>query len=330
MTIDATLFGAGSIACGFAQALLLTPEARGRIAVVDNGRFDPRNPVKYSLLDATTANSLAYKAPWLCDTLRVHGGARFQALASVATAEQFTTSLPSDYQIPLAISAVDTNVARFEIQDALPYRIVNAGIDGTTSEVSVHGFGEGACLACLGMQKELESWDPRPIAERTGIGLKRVRALIASNVGLEEEDLVLIRAGGKVSSEILAGLDSFLGQPLLSLWNRVAYAEAVLNNDAGAPVRVTTAFVSAFAGVMLLAETLKQSVPALAAYRVNNSYRQDLLGVPAGGVFPYPRYGAEDGSCLCRSAFRLAAYSEKYGRESSPSCYIQGDATVAT
>ncbi len=86
-------------------------------------------------------------------------------------------------------------------------------------------------------------------------------------------------------------LYSFVGQPLLSLWNRVAYSETVVNTGGAAPVQVqvTTAFVSAFAGILLLSELIKDAAPELRKYKVNNSYQQQLLGIPAGGTFMHQR-----------------------------------------
>jgi hypothetical protein len=129
---------------------------------------------------------------------------------------------------------------------------------------------------------------------------------------MEPEDIEVIQDANLLPADIVDTLDTFLGQPLLSLWNRqIAYSDAALNvNEGGPQPLVSTAFVSAFAGVLLLAELYKEVDPELAAYAVQNAYQQELLGVPAGNVFGYPRDAR--GWCLCRSSFRLNAYSEKY------------------
>jgi hypothetical protein len=217
-----------------------------------------------------------------------------------------------DYKIPLAISAVDTFEARFEIQDALPKRILNAGIDGTITEVSVHGFaGDGPCLACIGLNEQRESWNAKAIAEATGLPPERVRTLILNNAELTPEDVSLIKSAAKAHPDILAGVEDFIGQPLLSFWNRVAYGETNVQTSAGSSVKITTAFVSGYAGLLLFAELLKELTPELRKYIVNNSYRQDLLGVPAQDVFKHAR--DKQGYCLCHSAFRQNIYKEKYG-----------------
>lgn len=315
LLLDLVLYGAGSVGTGFAHALALAPQFAGTIAVVDNGTFDEKNPYKYSLLDWATASAGQPKAPWLARRLGELSDRRLEATAFVGTAEQHVASLDEGYRIPLAVSAVDTVEARLEIQDTLPRRIVNAGIAGTTAEVSTHGFGDGPCLACLCLDREQESWQATPIAQAVGLDPGRAHDLIRGNLPMEHADVEAIRAANRLPLEIAASLDTFLGQPLLSLWNRqVAYSDAAVSvNESGPQPLVSTAFVSAFAGVLLLAELYKEVDVALAPHGVRNSYQQELLGIPADNVFEHPRDAR--GWCLCRSSFRLQVYSEKYFSE---------------
>ena len=308
--LDATLFGCGSIGCGLLAGLLLTPQLHGSITLVDNGVFDHRNPYKYSFIDWETGRHGLRKATWAEAQINGLANGRIVARSFHGTAEEYVASLPANYKIPLAFSAVDTTEARFQIQDTLPRYIVNAGIDGTSAEVSSHGFGQGPCLACLGMQKALESWNVQPISSALNLSPSRVRGLIQGNLPMEEEDLALIRVSINLPQELRITLESFLGQPVLSLWNRVAYSETTVQIGAAAPIRVTTAFVSAFAGVLMLAEGIKRSCLELQQYQVSNSYRQELLGVPAGGTFQHVR--DKMGWCLCHSNFRQAIYRKKY------------------
>lgn len=310
ISVDATLFGCGSIGCGFLQGLLVVPQLTGRLVTVDNGTFDEKNPYKYSLVDWTTAAAGPFKAVWMQQQLRSLTNGRLRAHAFVGTAENYVATLPADYEIPLAISAVDTIEARLEIQESLPRSIINAGVDGTLAMVSNHTFGNGPCLACICMQTNLESWNAKTIAQGTGLSPQRVYKLIRGNEALTQADIAEITTRQILKIESVPDIESFVGQPLLSIWNRVAYSETVLRSTSLPPVKVTTAFVSAFAGVLLLAEVLKTLAPTLQSYRVNNSYQQELLGVPAGGVFQYSR--DPNGWCLCHSSYRHMIYREKY------------------
>ncbi len=308
--IDITLFGCGSIGCAAMLGILVTPQFRGSVTTVDNGSFDERNPYKYVLLDSASASAKVAKAQWARNLLAGATADRLHVVSFEGTAAEYVASLPADYTMPLALSAVDTLDARFEIQDTMPKRIVNAGIDATVAEVSVHGFGEGPCLACLGVGRTRESWNAKPIADRVGLSEERVHKLILGNGPLEAADIEVIIASNTAPAELLADVASFQGQPILSFYNRVLYSEAAIVTASGMRARVTTAFVSAFAGALILAEVIKESIGNLHRFRVDNSYRQDLLGIPADGQLRYTRDAT--GWCACHSGFRQMVYRRKY------------------
>lgn len=311
VAVNAALIGCGSIGCAFLLGLLLTPVLSGRLTTVDNGTFDVRNPFKYTLLDQATAQRQRKKALWAFEQILAHSAGTLAADAFVGTAYEYVAGLPEDYRIDTAVSAVDSMEARLEIQDILPRRIVNAGISGTVVEVSSHGFGTGACLGCLTLKQDMESWSAEFIATRTGLTAERVQELILSNGPITRHDADAMIVASKLSMELILELDSHVGQPLLSFVNRMPYAETAVNGPTGPGARVTTAFVSAFAGAILFAEFLKGSVPSLAPYRVANSYRHDMIGIPGDGLFRHER--DQEGWCACHSAFRLRAYAAKYG-----------------
>jgi hypothetical protein len=202
----------------------------------------------------------------------------------------------------------------------LPEYIVNAGIDGTLAEVSVHKFGDGPCLGCLCLKKELESWSTIKMAERTGLAPDRVFRLIRENEQLSPADVDVLRA----KFPEVENVNSYLNQPLLSFWNRVGYAETTVSYS-GQQGTVTTAFVPSFAGTLQLAEVIKRSVPALREFAVNNSYQQQTLGIPAENTFQYPRDVEE--ICICHSEFRKVLYSEKYEPSISKQPEIQSTST---
>lgn len=312
ISIEAVQFGAGSIGCGFMMGFMVWPHFAGHLSIVDNGKFDTKNPYKYQVLDWATASRGSLKASWMQQRLSSLAPS-LSVRACVGTARSYAWAQPHDYKIPLAVSAVDTVEARLEIQDTLPRRVVNAGIEGTIAEVSSHGFGTGACLACLGIERQLESWDSKPIADRLGLAPERVHELILRNEGMTDADLERIRSRGVAPLEHLSRLSEYLGQPVLSLYQRVMYSEAPVGSPQGTRARITTAFCSAFAGVLLFAEFLKENVRDLVPFRVNNSFRMELLGVPGDGPFQHPRDAR--GWCLCHSSFRQALYRDRYSIE---------------
>lgn len=311
ISIDLTLFGCGSIGCSIVNCLLLTPQLAGTVGLVDNGRFDERNPFKYVLLDWASAHAGKFKAVWAQRQLSERASDRYSARAFVGTAAEYVATLPVDYHLPLVASAVDTVEARLEIQDTLPRKIVNAGIEGTLAEVSVHSFGSGPCLACLGIRQARESWSAQTVADRVGLPAARVHELIITNSAMTADDVRMIREAGRAPASMIEDVASFVGQPVLSFYHRVMYSETAVTTPAGARARVTTAFVSAFAGILVLAECIKASVPDLQKFALDNSYRQELLGVPGEDRMRYER--DTTGWCTCHSNFRQLVYMEKYG-----------------
>jgi len=146
--------------------------------------------------------------------------------------------------------------------------------------------------------------------ERTGFGQKDVAELMLPN---NPRKLTVGNIRGIEQRNNLAPgtLDEFIGcslQELLAqdLW----YSQAPIPLETGHAL-VTTAFVSALAGFLLLAETLKEANPALAPYRLNDIYEQELLSMP--NEFFYPGQRDKTGYCLCwDKQTRQRLYNQKY------------------
>ncbi len=102
----------------------------------------------------------------------------------------------------------------------------------------------------------------------------------------------------------------FVGRSLRELLDGIAYSQAPVPTNGGRAL-ITTAFVSALAGTLLLAEAIKESVPALAPYQLNREYRQDLLGI--SNHDHYWSRPDTSGYCLCADPLRRRLYKDKYG-----------------
>ena len=63
-------------------------------------------------------------------------------------------------------------------------------------------------------------------------------------------------------------------------------------------------------GFLLLAETLKEADPDLAAYHLRGVYEQNVLGSP--NSFQYCAKRDTTGYCLCHDPLRKQIYNEKY------------------
>lgn len=314
---DTVLAGAGSIGSAFLWGLAHLRSARGHLAIVDPDSLAAHNPDRAILaLDDAALRGLP-KAGWARDVVAPQVP-HLDIDAHECTIREYIDTLPPEYTLPLAVSAVDSVEGRRDIQDALPQRIVNASTGPSRVEVSRHeGFGgDGPCLYCLYLPELLERAPIRLWAARTGFDdpkdiaemmmPENGRRLTAGNVrGVERhnglEPGTLSRYEGRPLPELLAD----------DRW----YSQALVPTADGQAL-ITTAFVSALAGFLLLAEAVKEAVPALAPHRLRRIYEQGLLGVPNGFV----QLGERDktGYCLCHSPFRRDLYRRKYGDIASP------------
>lgn len=311
VTLPPTLLvGAGSIGSSFLWGLAYLQNAQGTLTIVDHDKLKIHNPDRAPLVLDDAAKRELEKSQWARDTVQPWLP-KLKITPFTGTIRQYIDSLPPDYTLPLAISAVDSIESRRDIQDALPARILNASTGPTKIEITRHAhFGKDACLYCLYLPEILERSPIRLAMERTGFGQKDVaelmlpnnpRRLTAGNIrGIEQRNNL---ASGTLNEFIGSSLPELLAQ---ELW----YSQAPIPLETGHAL-VTTAFVSALAGFLLLAETLKEANPALAPYQLNSIYEQELLSMP--NEFLYPGQRDKTGYCLCwDKQIRQRLYNQKY------------------
>lgn len=311
VTLPPTLLvGAGSIGSSFLWGLAHLRNAQGTLTIVDHDKLEIHNPDRAPLVLDDAAELELEKSQWARNTVQPWLP-KLKITPFTGTIRQYIDSLPPDYALPLAISAVDSIESRRDIQDALPARIVNASTGPTRIELTRHAhFGKDACLYCLYLPEILERPPIRLAMERTGFGQKDVaelmlpnnpRRLTAGNIrGIEQRNNL---APGSLKEFTGRSLQELLAQ---ELW----YSQAPIPLETGHAL-VTTAFVSALAGFLLLAETLKEANPALAPYRLKGIYEQELLSMP--NEFLYPGQRDKTGYCLCwDKQTRQRLYDQKY------------------
>lgn len=304
---NTTLIGAGSIGSAFLWGLAHVRDISGRMGVLDHDVLKVHNPDRAILILDGIAEREPKKAPWACDMV-APWVPDLHLYPFDGTIRNYVDTLPVEYRLPLAISAVDSIESRRDVQDALPQHILNASTGPTQVDISRHGFADGhACLYCLYLP-ELLNRSPIQIAvERTGFPHKVIAELMTQE-------------GRRLTADMVRGIENhnqlpqdtlryFAGRSLQELLREIAYSQVPIQTEHG-PALVTTAFVSAFAGFLLLAEVIKEALPTLALYRLNREYRQDLLGRP--NEDQYWSRADPTGYCLCHDPFRRQRYAEKY------------------
>lgn len=237
-----TLAGVGAVG----SALLLTLWASGatvpRAEIVDGDAISATNLNRYMLFASTDVGML--KVERAKDLLNREGERPFRL---VPVPEWW-----SDHQrgrggadIPLLVSAVDTNVIRHQLQDALPGIIIGASTHGLRAEVGRYDLSdEGSrCLKCFNipemeeedalLQRRLLSLGDADLAqeaEDSGVDSQKLRAYIAD-----------LRRGGTGCA--------FLAGPEL---DRLRHREG----ERGFAV----SFVSSLAGTLLAAQLIREAM----------------------------------------------------------------------
>lgn len=303
------LAGAGSIGSAFLWGLAHLPDVSGKLTIADPDRLKRHNLDRAILVLDGIAALEPEKAPWARDAIRPWVP-NLEVTPFSGPIREYIDTLPPDYRLPLAISAVDSVESRRDVQDALPERILNASTGPTKVEVSRHNvLGEGPCLYCLYIPEVLARSPLHIVMERTGFAQRDVAELMLPD-GNRLLSAGNIRGIEKHNNLPAGTLNHYVGRRLpVLLQDQIWYSQAPVQTESG-PALVTTAFVSALAGFLLLAETIKETDPALAQYRLNHVYEQDLLAIP--NEFFYPGERDLTGYCLCHSPLRRRLYREKY------------------
>lgn len=297
---QAVLLGGGSLGSSTVYAARLLGASGGPIDVVDDDAFKARNRMRYPVLTEVVERP---KAPWLAERLRECG---IDATGYEAKIDGYLENFEEPPALPLAIVSVDTVEGRRDATDVLARTTLNAGVEGLKLHVARHGFDrERGCAYCqyVDLGPTLSASQMR--AERVGLPVDRVIAIELGDGRLSAADAGAIAAAGKVPDPAPVA-----GDRLADLERRV-YAQAAVQATDGGQVLVSAPFVSALAGVAMLAESMKETDERLGDYRLVGRVDFDLSGEPTGAVNSLS--ADSNRRCLCHSPFRLKAYRELHG-----------------
>ena len=294
--VQATCFGAGSVGSSFVMAMLLA-RAEGDIDLVDDDLLQARNRLRYPLWIGPQSGP---KVRWIAS---VTHGSLLRVHPHQARAADHTDRL--DKLPTLAIAAVNSAEARRDIADALARETLNAGVDGLRFHVSRHGFDDGyACVYCPYLDVEPAMSQVDVYTELSGLDGGRVADLLSGS-RLSEEDVSQMVSAGRLDGDDGADL---VGGRLEDVARARLYAAAAVPGFAN--VAISAPFVSALAGAILAAETLKTASPDLV---LDRRVDVDLSGWPTG-LTSRPSQDST-GRCLCQSTHRRRAYREAWRGE---------------
>jgi hypothetical protein len=242
------------------------------------------------------------KVTWLA---ALAGGSDLHVVPHDAEIQGFLEKFADPPVIALAAVSVDTPEGRRDAMDVLARTTLNAGVAGMQLHVARHGFTDGACAYCQYVDTQPTLSGAQVLAEMIGLPVERVIAIQQLDGGvITDADAAQMAASGRFQ-----GAPPDAGERLQDLVRRI-YAQAAVPTAMGA-VLISTPFVSAIAGLLLLVEALKESDARLHRYRLNGRYDLDLSGEPP----PFTQATVRDksGRCLCYSPFRRRAYKRLHG-----------------
>jgi molybdopterin/thiamine biosynthesis adenylyltransferase len=307
------LVGLGAIGHAAVWALERQPGLRGVLQLIDDEDYDATNPQRYV---GTTHAEAGQKVAALRDRLAAaHRG--LDATGHPVTWDEFLHRR-NDWRLERVAVAVDSADDRRLIQSSLPRLVLNAWTQRDNVGVSRHEFLNSACLCCLYIPDTQVPDQDDLVAAQLKFGtdedtVKVVREWIDTGRPMTSDLVAQIETQVSVPSATFAG---YVGQPLMSLYQREACGGGILNagghlGDGGAAVEVPLAFQSALAGIMLAAEIVCSAAPLRPASLPTRT--EINLLAPIKGTLNSPEAKHGSGRCLCQDPDFVAAYRAKYG-----------------
>lgn len=285
-----TLAGTGAVGTAFLLALWGT-DADVRAVIIDGDSVARSNLNRYPLF---SLGDLKYKKVERVNILLSND--KFHVEPHAMWWSQYQRSNP-DKTHAFLVSAVDTNVARHQLQDSMPCVIVGASTNHLRIEVGRYDLRQlrSRCLKCFN----------EPELSENDVALQR-RLL-----GMEEADLKVYAAERKVpAAQFNAYVDDL---------RKGGNGCALIAGDALDRLRVeqgerqfAVSFVSAFAGAMLAAQVIREAMqmPLLEAPTTRAVFQMWRPHAPSNRLAEAP----VDASCWCGSSNVRDAHKEMWNR----------------
>lgn len=262
--------GAGAVGQSAALTLGGLPGVSGHVTVVDPEALDLTNDNRYVL--ATLGDDGAPKARFTADFLRGRGFAAYEhpgAWQSYVAGlgrepnRADLAALERRFLYRLVLSCLDDNGARHAIQNLWPETLIGGSTHGLTAKAIVYDMaGEQLCLKCFNPVHERNDAVRARLAEARSMTPERRRKLFIE-IGVDPE---------KAEQHLR---DPGCGQ----------LSERDLDRFAAGPPLMSVGFVSAAAGVLLAAQTVRaavgerKSLTERGAMLTANFYKPGLLWV---------------------------------------------------
>jgi len=304
------LVGAGAVGCAALWTLARCKWVHGTIHVIDPETIAQSNLQRYILSTQSDASQSLLKVDIAKGAVE-HLNSRLKVRPHPKAWGEFAYK-DSDWVFERVAVAVDSAIARREVQASLPREVINAwtGSDGDVG-ISRHvTFGKNAsCLCCLYRgHAEAKNFD-QIVAESLNIAnVQQVRKLLHTGEPLTEESVSQIAVMNGILPDTLK---TFVGKPLIVFYNEAICGGLLfrLGGKAAPEVEVPMAFQSALAGIMLAAELLAR---AAEPYSLRKTLTRLSLLRPIPDVMSFNVARDTSGQCICHDQDFIGRYVQKY------------------
>jgi hypothetical protein len=305
---DVAFVGVGAVGNAAIWALSRDNTRGGHLWLVDSETLTLLNLQRYVL---ATLNDISL--PKVKIAYRATRATALEVIRCNTTLEQFaakTKPLPATICI-----SVDNVAGRRAAQALLPRLVVNGWTGERALGASWHYFSNGnACLACLYHPRSPGLSATEQAAKAFGLPPDRAAMLWVSRQPLSEEDL---RTAAKSLGIDLMKLKPWAGKPLGELYTDVVCGAVPLSVKGLDRLEVVPlAHQSVLAGVLMIAELIKRTSPTLSVLSQPEplvTWDDILLSPPK----QWKRPRAKEVGCICSDEDFQAAYSQKWGIQSS-------------
>jgi hypothetical protein len=296
---EIVLVGAGAVGNSFVNTLGYLNDVTGRLVILDFDVVDVTNLNRY--LVAGVRDVGKNKVNVASDFLK---GSSIEAIPVQKSYESYVKEDKPDKMFDTVISTVDDNAARQHIQSDLPRQVLHGATHEQSCVVSRHDFLHDACLGCLFYMKSM-TYAER-ISSETGIPLDEVEKTLSLSGFFNDKHLAIMRKERGISPERFS---KFVGQPFKDVYAKEICG--VFGFTTGAKSEAATvSFVSALPGILLAGEVIKDRIPELHEYRLNNYLRMSLFSLKANR--PIVRKKDSRCSCLCYEQIMIDRYNQKW------------------
>lgn len=306
---EVNLVGVGAIGNGFCWALKQIKDVSGKLILIDHETITLTNLQRYVLTDQNSV-----KRPKVELIAELLGTRQLEVFYDHPMNWKEYIQFRGNHQMENVFVCVDNAEDRIIVQGALPKKIFNAWTQKENLGISRHlDFNNAPCLCCLYLPTEEKISRSQEIANNLNIPANEplIRKYLASHLPFDQPLMQLINSANNIRTDKLR---QFIGQPLDIFYSEVVCGGilmqlgAVNNAKYQQQVEVPSAFESAFAGILLCAELIKDKLN----YPISDPSKSTRFNL-IRPITSYLKFTEEKASrCICTDQIYKEVYKVKW------------------